>query len=100
MINEIRLQANETYTIQFATRGVGEGLPRFAWAHVVWREGKAEVGVIDTNGVAQAALPVPVPGIFSTVVRESSFPTLSLVIIKAGPEGFTGEIHLELLHAR
>jgi hypothetical protein len=98
MKTRIALSGNQVFSVYIATRALAEGgLMQFAWAYVSGETGSAVVQIIDTNGVPQSESQVPVPGVFATVVRESSPPNKSIILVKAGENGFLGEFTFDLL---
>ncbi len=99
MKTEIRIPKDGEYLAEFATYGVGSaGLLRFAWVYVTGYDGKATVTIEDTDGEVRGPSNVPVPGMFSSVIRESSGERTTKITVKAADgKGFKGELHVELL---
>ena len=97
MVTKINLSAGQQYHARFATRAVAEsGLLRFAWIYVTGKKGSASLRVTDTDGIAQPSAEVPVPGMFAGVLRQSSVPNLTEVVLTAGSDGFRGELEIDV----
>jgi hypothetical protein len=97
----INLTGDGRYVAEFATYGVpGAGLLQFGWVYIAGNSGAATVEITDTDGVTRPPQNVPVPGMFASVLRQSSPPRLTQLVIKAGNEGFRGELHFDLTNWR
>lgn len=93
----VRLKANESFTVHFASRPAsGSSNLQFAWVHVVGEVGDATVEIVE-NGSALPSAPVPVPGMFSSVIHHSSPPKTTNVTITALSKGFLGVFAVKLL---
>ncbi len=99
MVNTpISLTSGQEYTVNFATQGSSEaGLLQFGWVYVSGDAGSATVSIVDQDGVARPTATVPTPGLFASVLRESSPPNVSKVVVKAGTDGFRGTFSFDLL---
>lgn len=98
MTTDISLRANDVFQVRFATRALG--LQQFGWAFVVGESGSATAQVIDNNNQAQNPEDVPVPGIFASVVRESQAPNQSRILVRAGADGFRGQLHFDIIQSK
>jgi hypothetical protein len=97
----INLAGDANYVAEFATYGVsGAGLLQFGWVYITGNSGTATVEITDTDGVSRPPQEVPIPGMFASVLRQSSSPRLTQLVIKAGHEGFRGELHFDLTNWR
>jgi hypothetical protein len=95
---KVTLTARQRYVLRFATRGAGPeaGLLQFAWVYINGVIGEATASVTDTDGVNRGPWPIPVPGVLASVIRESTEPNQSSIVIEASEQGFQGEISIDL----
>src|SRR5262249_10820284 len=99
MDTDISLTANGVYTANFATVSSPTiGLMQFGWVYVIGYSGNAKVTITDQDGIVHPEADVPVPGIHAAVLRESTPPQVSKVVIRATADGFRGKICFDILH--
>jgi hypothetical protein len=95
---KITLTAQQQYTLRFATRPPAGRLLQFAWVYIHGVIGEATAFITDTDGVNRGPLSIPVPGLLALVIRETTEPDQSSVVIKASDKGFQGEISIDLIN--
>ena len=98
MDTTIRLSGNQQFVAEFAARGAAAaGLLQFGWVYVVGEDGGATFELRDGQPPVIPVKDIPVPGMFSAVIRQGADSGLVGVIVKAGANGFRGSLHFELM---
>lgn len=85
----IQLDADAAYRLQLASQPA-TGLGQTAIVYLHGREGSACLGITDAHSEQLGPWDVSVPGMLTSVLRETSEPGMSAVEIVSGSQGFFG----------